>query len=130
MMNTALTLIRRSVRVIAIAITGLSVSSKLAPITHAAPQPQIQASVISNREILVTGEGFTPGGYVNVFLHSNAGRLLRTVSRKASTYHCFPTMCRAGGYFSSYVWLAGKAQSDTEIARDVDSGLWSNTTPA
>jgi hypothetical protein len=129
-MNTALALIRRSVLVIAVAFTVLSVSSQLAPTTHAAPQPQIQASLISNREILVTGEGFTPGGYVNVFIHSSAGRLLRTVSKKASTYRCFPTMCRAGGYFSAYVWVAGEAQSDTAIARDVHSGLWSNTTAA
>lgn len=127
-MKVCLRLIRHSAQVVAITFAGLAVSSQAAPTIHAATLPQISASLISNREFLVAGQGFTSGGYVDVFVHNGNGRLILTVSRKASTYHCYPTICRAGGFFNVDIHVAGSAQSDTVIARDVSSGLWSNTT--
>ncbi len=129
-MNVSMPLLRKTALALTLTVAGVAGSSQVAPATHAATQPKISASLISNTEFLVAGQGFTPGGYVNVFVHNSHGRLIRTVSVRATFHHCTPTICQVGGYFDVYIQVAGNAQTDNEIARDVRTGMWSNVTTA
>lgn len=120
----------RCLVLLAVTVSVLTATSRLAPTTHAATQPHISVSLISTSEMLLSGSGFTPGGYVNVFVHNSAGRLILTASARASRQTCSPTMCNVGGFFSTYLRVANSAERDSEIARDLHTGAWSNEASA
>lgn len=129
-MNASLAFLRKAALALTLTIAALAVTSHVAPATHAATQPHISASLISNTEFLVAGQGFSSGGYVDVFVHNSHGRLIQTVSVRATIHHCTPTMCQVGGYFDVYIHVVDNAETDYTIARDVRTGLWSNVTSA
>jgi hypothetical protein len=129
-MNSPFTLLKKTALALTLTFVGLAGSSQFAATSHAASRPSITAHLGSITQVDVIGFGFTAGGPVSVFVHNGHGRLIGTGYATATNTVCHGLICIPGGRVTATVWVRVATPSDTVIARDGDTGMWSYRTNA
>jgi hypothetical protein len=129
-MNGAFALLKKTALALTLTVVGLAGNSQFAAATHAASRPSITAHLGSTTQVDVVGFGYTASGPVSVFVHNSHGRLIGTGYATATNTVCHGLICIPGGRITATVWVRFATTSDTVIARDGDTGVWSYRTNA